>query len=415
MLPGPAGASSATGEVLPVVPSLERNLDGKTLLFPNWDPLTCPLLVANLRRAGIDARLLEEDQLTIQKSMRHNSGQCIPLNIIAQEFVDYVSRHGLEPERTVLWTIAGSLSCNLPLYPHFLKSLLERYGEGMERAGVYAGELSQMDISPLLVPNVYFSLLFGGLLRRLGCKVRPYEKVPGTTRRTLERSLEIFTSSFLGQVSKEEALEEVIALFSDIPINPGTRPCVAIFGDLYVRDNEVMNQNLIGVIEEAGGEVFTTPYSDYIKIVGGAYLKRWFKEKKYLQWLKNKTLLAVLEILEKKYYPRFERFYGKPVSLRQHDLESKLGRFNVRLDHDGESLDNLLKIIHLTEEHPEISLFVQTNPAFCCPALVTEAMGETIERVTGVPVVTLTYDGTGGSKNDLVIPYLKYARLRSQT
>lgn len=47
--------------------------------------------------------------------------------------------------------------------------------------------------------------------------------------------------------------------------------------------------------------MFTTPYSDYIKIVGGAYLQRWFKEKKFLQWLKNKTLLSLVEILEKKY------------------------------------------------------------------------------------------------------------------
>jgi predicted CoA-substrate-specific enzyme activase len=399
---------------LPVVPRLAKDLEGKTVLFPNWDPLTCPLLVANLRRFGIDARLLEENQLSIQKSMRRNSGQCIPLNIIAQEFVDYVAKYALAPEKAVLWTIGGNLSCNLPLYPHFLKTLLESYGRGMEKAGVYAGELSQLDISPLLVPNVYFSLLFGGLLRRLGCKIRPYEQDPGTTRRTMDRALEIFVSSFLGQVSKEEALEEVIALFSAIAVSNESRPRVAIFGDLYVRDNEVMNQNLIEVIERAGGEVFTTPYSDYIKIVGGAYLQRWFKEKKFLQWLKNKTLLSLVEILEKKYYPRFESFYGKPVSARQPDLERKLGRFNVRLEHDGESLDNILKIIHLCEEHPEISLFVQTNPAFCCPALVTEAMAETIERVTGVPVVTLTYDGTGGSKNDLVIPYLKYARLRSR-
>jgi predicted CoA-substrate-specific enzyme activase len=409
---GPAAAPVSTS--LPVVPSLEKNLDGKIVLFPNWDPLTCPLLVANLRRIGIDARLLEEDQLTIQKSMRHNSGQCIPLNIIAQEFADYVDRHALKPEQTVLWTIGGNLSCNLPLYPHYLKTLLESFGQGMEKAGVYAGELSQLDISPLLVPNVYFSLLFGGLLRRLGCKIRPYEQVAGTTRRTLGRALEIFTASFSGRTGKEEALEEVIALFSAIPTRPGTRPHVALFGDLYVRDNEVMNQNLIEVIEQAGGEVFTTPYSDYIKIVGGAYLKRWFKEKRYLAWLKNKTMLSLMEILEKKYYPRFESFTGKPVSTRQPDLERKLARFNVRLEHDGESLDNILKIIHLSEEHPEISLFVQTNPAFCCPALVTEAMGETIERVTGVPVVTLTYDGTGGDKNDLVIPYLKYARLRSR-
>jgi predicted CoA-substrate-specific enzyme activase len=410
---GPAEIPPCEDPALPVVPNLEKRLEGKIVLFPNWDPLTCPLLVANLRHFGIDARLLEEDQLTIQKSMRHNSGQCIPLNIIAQEFVDYVDKHKLAPETAVLWTIGGNLSCNLPLYPHFIKSLLERYGGGMEKAGVYAGELSQLDISPLLVPNVYFSMLFGGLLRRLGCKIRPYEQVPGTTRRVINRALEIFISSFLGQISKEEALKEVLALFGAISTSVETRPHVAIFGDLYVRDNEVMNQNLIEVIEQAGGEVFSTPYSDYIKIVGGAYLQRWFKEKKYLHWLKNKTLLALVEILDKMYYPRFESFYGEPVSTRQRDLEGKLNRFNVRLEHDGESLDNILKIIHLCDRHPEISLFVQTNPAFCCPALVTEAMGETIERVTGVPVVTLTYDGTGGSKNDLVIPYLQYARLRS--
>ena len=40
----------------------------------------------------------------------------------------------------------------------------------------------------------------------------------------------------------------------------------------------------------------------------------------------------------------------------------------------------------------------------------TEAMAGEIERVTGVPVVSITYDGTGGRKNDVIIPYLKYPR-----
>jgi hypothetical protein len=34
-------------------------------------------------------------------------------------------------------------------------------------------------------------------------------------------------------------------------------------------------------------------------------------------------------------------------------------------------------------------------------------MGRKIEELTGVPVVTLTYDGTGTPKNDLVLPFLK--------
>jgi hypothetical protein len=59
------------------------------------------------------------------------------------------------------------------------------------------------------------------------------------------------------------------------------------------------------------------------------------------------------------------------------------------------------------ENYPDLSLFVQANPAFCCPSLVTEAMTGEITKITGVPVVTITYDGTDDYKNDVVIPYLQ--------
>jgi len=53
-----------------------------------------------------------------------------------------------------------------------------------------------------------------------------------------------------------------------------------------------------------------------------------------------------------------------------------------------------------------VRLFVQVNPAFCCPSLVTEAMAREIQEKTGGPVVTVTYDGTGTPVNDVVVPYL---------
>ena len=59
---GPAESPGRTYNHLPVNPRLENDLSGKTLLFPNWESITAPLLVANLQAAGIDARLLEEDE-----------------------------------------------------------------------------------------------------------------------------------------------------------------------------------------------------------------------------------------------------------------------------------------------------------------------------------------------------------------
>jgi hypothetical protein len=37
-------------------------------------------------------------------------------------------------------------------------------------------------------------------------------------------------------------------------------------------------------------------------------------------------------------------------------------------------------------------------------------MTERFEELTGVPIVTIEYDGTSGSKNNDIIPYLRYPR-----
>jgi predicted nucleotide-binding protein (sugar kinase/HSP70/actin superfamily) len=383
-----------------------HRLNGKTLLFPNWDRLTIPLVVANLRRAGVDARVLEEDELSIQAGTRLNSGQCLPINAITQSMVNYIQNYDLDPAQTLLWMTNSIWSCNIHLFPQYIESLLESYGGGMEKAGVYVGDLSHSGIAPFLGIGAYFAYLFGGLLRRLGCRIRPYEINPGHTDRTVSAAQEVFIAAFLDERSRENALAEVLEMFAAIPKTEGHRPKVAIFGDLYVRDNEVMNQDLIHFIEQIGGEVVTTPYSEYLRIVADAVFKKWKKENRYFVLAKFRTLLSLIKLTEKKFFTYYKDYVSPPRSFRDPNPEEKLARFNVRLEHHGESWDNLLKIAHLVKEFPDLRLFVQTNPAFCCPSLVTEAMAQRIEEVTCVPVVTITYDGTGSYKNDKIVPYL---------
>jgi predicted nucleotide-binding protein (sugar kinase/HSP70/actin superfamily) len=393
----------------PVSPRLEQSLRGRTLLLPNWDSLTVPILAAALRSAGVDARALEEDNLTIQEGSRFNSGQCLPINAIVQSLVRYVRKHRLDPARTHLWMMKSDWACNLHLFPHYMKSLLERYGGGLEQVGIYLGDLSHTEIAPRLGIDAYFAYLFGGLLRRLGCRIRPYETDPGRTDRTIAAAQAIFIDSFdssPGNRSREDALATVIRMFSEIPRSEGMRPKVAIFGDFYVRDNEVMNQDLIRFIESQGAEVVTTPFSEYLRITASAVFKRWMREQHYLRLAKYRGLLALVKMLENRFFSDFQELIDPGTPFRDAHPEQKLGRFNVRLEHHGESWDNLLKIAHLVEVHPDLRLFVQTNPAFCCPSLVTEAMTQRIEELTGVPVVTLTYDGTGSFKNDRIVPYL---------
>ena len=391
-------------------PDLVRSGGDRTIVLPNWDRLTGRLLEAVLRREGRRAVLMEETETTIAKSLGDNTGQCIPINAVVEGFVECLEKHSLAPQDAVLWMSEACIACNIALYPHHAKSLLNARGGGLERADVYVGNLFFMDVSPRASFNAVFAYMFGGLLRRVACRLRPYECHAGEVDRVVEASLEILYESFLGRICKQDALASVVRRFGNIPVRYEKRPKVAIFGDLYSRDNRIMNQDLIRFIERHGGEVVTTPYTEYARMIASPYFRKWFFERRFLTLISSRALMAAISQLERSCYRMFEPLLGEPMATFDDSPEAILAQYGVRIEHTGESLDNLLKVHYIKKHHPDVSLFVQASPAFCCPSLVTEAMARRIEAVTGVPVVPITYDGTASRKNDIIIPYLTYPR-----
>ncbi len=307
------------------------------------------------------------------------------------------------------------LTCNFRMYPEYLKHLLESHGNGLEKAGIYLGQITNLELSLTVAVQSYFVYMLGGFLRKMGCMIRPDESKPGETDLAIETSLRILEDAFGGRINLESGVRQVAHLFNQIAReeNPG-KPRVAIFGDFYVRDHDIVNQNLIRFIEEAGGVVVTTPYHDYVKLQSENVIRRAKKRGDYQSAALNRILLSLLDALDRRYYRHLESILGMKERVNPRNLEKHLDEFNVKPYHSGESYDNLLKIFQLLEYHPELSLFVQTNPAFCCPALITEAMTRQIREITGVPVVTVTFDGTSESKNDIILPYLVAASERSR-
>jgi predicted nucleotide-binding protein (sugar kinase/HSP70/actin superfamily) len=392
-------------------PSYAASLEQKTIIFPNWDPFAGQLLVATLRNEGHDALLMKETQTTLKQSILTNTGQCIPLNAIGAGFIHTVKEHGIDPSKAVLWLNHSEIACNIKMYPYHINKIFQREQNGFEQSQIYQGELSLFDISFKASTNAYYAYMFGGLLRSIGCKLRPYEINKGETDQVLARGLAILSAAFLTDGSKEKALREIMSMVEKIQTQPEKdRPKVAIFGDLYVRDNDTMNQDLVHFIEENGGEVVTTPYYKYIKIIANSYFKKWFKEGKYLSLISNKTLLTAMQTMEKKYYKYFEPILAESDLLVTDSHENLLDQYGILPEHTGESMDNILKIHHIVHQHPDLRLLVQTNPAFCCAGLVTEAMAAKIEAKTKVPIVSITYDVSGGNKNKVIIPFLKSQR-----
>jgi predicted CoA-substrate-specific enzyme activase len=393
-------------------PRYRTGFKGKTLLLPCWDELAAPLLAASLRAAGVDAIVMEETEETIRASLSTNSGQCLPLNAIVESFAYTVRKRYLDPAQCAIWMARAAFSCNIPLYPHQMQTILDGMGNGFEQARVYVGELSFLEISPLAAIDAYQSYLFAGLIRRLACRIRPYETVKGMTDACVARAMDILVPAFEDRrKNKVKAAEEIIAGFEAIPYDRTHRnSLVALFGDFYVRDNGVMNQDVIRYIEENGGEVVSMPYNQYAKMIADTYFSRWMKEGRYGAWFGFSALLAASRVMEKAYY----RIFGRVLDQTDPDYDDPsdgiLSRYGVILENSGESAENLLKTWYIKKHFPDVTLFVQLSPVFCCAGLVTEAMNRRIEEITGTPVVSLTYDGTGGSCNEVLAPYLRYPR-----
>ena len=373
-------------------------------------------IVAAMRREGIDARLLPEHSEVIKKSLRRNTGQCLPLSIIAESFMTRVKKLGLDPAKTALWTITASIACNLRMFPHHLAALLA--AGGMKQASVYTGVFSFQDISLRLPIRAYTAYLLGGMLMKAACRIRPYETSPGATDRAMEKGAAVLRRAFGGETGLSDAIKQAVDLLSKVPARlpkPGRgRPKAAILGDLYVRDNDVMNQDLVRFIEQNGGEAVITPYSDYLRMIAGPYFRKWLVEREFLTVISSKAYLAMATRVDNRYRPMFEKILPAPNPQFNDHPKDILKEFGVRIEHNGESMENLLKVHYLKKHYPDLALFVQASPAFCCPSLVTEAMGEKIEQAFGVPVVSITYDGAGGLKNDAVVPYLRFPRNTAQ-
>ena len=129
--------------------------------------------------------------------------------------------------------------------------------------------------------------------------------------------------------------------------------------------------------------------------------------------ISNKALLTAMQAMEKKYYRYFETILDESDMVVTESYETLLDQYGILPEHTGESMDNILKIHHIINEQPDLRLLVQTNPAFCCAGLVTEAMAAKIEAKTKIPIVSITYDVSGGNKNKVIIPFLKSPRKAS--
>ncbi len=382
----------------------------QTMLVPNYDSLACSLMCAAFEHAGYHARLIEESPTTVTSSLRLNDGQCLPVSAIVQGAVETIRRYQLDPANTTIFLNAVvRTACNFPQYPLMAARLLQQQGDGFEAVQVFATPFTLLGLPLELIYDVYCGYLLGGLIRRIGCRLRPYELVPGQINRLIEDARERLYRCIAAGGSKEDAFQAIVADFRRIAVRADhRRPKVAIIGDLYVRDNDVFNQGLIADLEAYGAEVVTTPVNFLLRLTLGKESRQMQEDGRYHLVLRDRLAQELLELIERRFYAIAGEILEEGYPEVNGTVLDCMPRYHLTSRHLGETAQNVLKVFSLLQHFPDLALIVHANPIFCCPGLVSEAIFKAVEADIGIPIVSLVYDGAAASKNEALAPYLHY-------
>ncbi|MFC1585493.1 acyl-CoA dehydratase activase-related protein [Fibrobacterota bacterium] len=378
----------------------KKSFEDKTYLLPGHDLLSARLIQGALSHAGIKALIIEQTSDTIYRSLQINEGQCLPVSILTQGIRQTIQKHGLPPEKVAFFCNGEArLSCNLPQYPVMIKQTLARMKRGLEKVDILVTRFLPTDLPLEIAYGLYMSHALAVLVQKIAHKIRPREKTAGATDRCYRIASDRLVECFVNGASKEENFKIVISDFLKIKQEKLLLPQVGIVGDLYVRDNDTFNQHLVSHIEKAGAEAITVPFIDTLNLLAAVHFQGQKQNGRYINLLRDKVAYNMLGVFNRKFNAIAQPVISDHFSGLGKDAQDYLRKHSFSIKHGGETSENLLKVYYLKENYPELKLIVNVNPIFCCPGLISEVIYKKVEKDIGIPIISITYDGTQTDKN----------------
>ena len=330
----------------------------------------------------------------------------MPLVSIMGGVIEKVRTLGLVPQKTFFFMPTSCFACNFPQFP-ILSDLV--FGAAGLR-GLKIGLINNMTLAESLpqslAAGIFEGNIVGSILHKISNRVRPYEVERGLTNRVLKEATDAICATIVAGGDLRRALAEAVERFRRIERDEsgGRRPRIAILGDLYVKYNATVNENLQALIEELGGELVVPAMSEYA-------LHYYYMDQKFGgDDPRHYRLLRTVEA-------RYERIAEDLLDgQREPDLAEGVALMagsGFRHYIPGETSINLGRALHHIH-HRDVEAIVHVNPIFCCPGVVTASIYRRMQEQHGVPIVDIFYDGTG-DPNRVLIPHLHYLTRRLKT
>jgi predicted nucleotide-binding protein (sugar kinase/HSP70/actin superfamily) len=191
---------------------------------------------------------------------------------------------------------------------------------------------------------------------------------------------------------------EIRSIFERIKIkNIKRKPRIGVIGDLYLKYNIILNQDIYSLIEELDGEIVIPSFTETVAGLLDADTRVNGLEPKYRRGL----------VIFEKHYEKV--FQGMLDDVFEPSLEECYGlskEYGIMHHIPGETAINIGRMLYYIK-HKTVDAAVHLNPVFCCPGVVTSSIFRKIQKDSGIPIIDIFYDGTN-KPNRIIIPRLFY-------
>jgi predicted nucleotide-binding protein (sugar kinase/HSP70/actin superfamily) len=243
------------------------------------------------------------------------------------------------------------------------------------------------------------SSILGGILYKMFHRVMPYEIRAGEAEEVLEQSRERIVRAIREGGETRSALTSIVDRFQAIERDEsaGRKPRIGLIGDLYVKYNDLVNQNVQKVVKELGGELWVPPLTEFPFHFYDADVRLYGDDPHSYRLLKT---------IEK----RYERLASALIEEQEEPDSGECVRlmeeYGITHYIVGETSINVGRALYYIR-HGLVDAILHVNPIFCCPGVVTASIYRKIQEDFGIPIIDIFYDGTG-NPNRVLIPHLHY-------
>ena len=387
--------------------------DGKVMYVPPMEPWGARFFAAAFRHAGYDARALSEDAASLALGLKHTAGgECVPCPSTIGALLAAMERDEVDPDRVIFFMPTACGPCRFGQYAKLNRLVFARKGWDRVRIMSPSAENAYEGLDRGARILLYHAMVLADVMRKLTHRIRPYEIEKGATERIVEdhtRRLE--TALAAGDKAGAAALVRSAAgELAALPRDSSPRPLVGVVGEIYVRCDPFLNNNLCRRIEELGGEAWLAPIGEWIFYTNHL---RHLLLKEQARGLDAIAKRARVWLETRLFFNRIERAYYRraaPVLDDRHehpiDLVMAEGMKYLPWQFEGEAILTLGRAA-LFVRRDGARAVVNASPMFCMPGTITTSIFPRLEKDLGVPVICNFYDGSG-DPNQSLTPVMHY-------